>query len=81
MILARAQQFFLSLGLHFPSQHKRYTFMHNGGIPRFDTMKRQLLSLLGDEAYEAIEGTTDSEVWRRLGCVRLGRRLARMVHQ
>ena len=36
--------------------------MHNGGIPGFNKMKRQLLSLLGDEAYEAIEGTTDSEV-------------------
>ena len=39
--------------------------MHNGGIPGFDKMKRQLLSLVGDEAYEAIDGTTDSEVWRR----------------
>lgn len=45
-------------------QFKRYTFMHNGGIPGFDKMKRQLLSLVGDEAYEAIDGTTDSEVWR-----------------
>lgn len=39
--------------------------MHNGGIPGFDRMKRHLLALLGDEAYQAIEGTTDSEVRRR----------------
>lgn len=45
-----------------PFKFKRYTFMHNGGIPGFPQMKRALLSLLGEEAYEAIEGTTDSEV-------------------
>lgn len=39
--------------------------MHNGGIPGFDRMKRHLLAELGDEAYQAIEGTTDSEVGRR----------------
>lgn len=43
-------------------QLKRYTFMHNGGITGFPQMKRYLLSQLGDEAYEAMEGTTDSEV-------------------
>lgn len=43
------------------TQYKQYTFMHNGGIPGFGRMKRQLLALLGDEAYQAIEGTTDSE--------------------
>lgn len=35
-------------------------------------MKRQLLSLLGDEAYAVIEGTTDSEVSASMlgeGCV------------
>ena len=48
---------------HFVSvQLKRYTFMHNGGITGFPQMKRHLLSQLGDEAYEAMEGTTDSEV-------------------
>lgn len=52
-----------------PTQNKRYTFMHNGGIPGFSKMKRQLLSLLGDEAYQAIEGTTDSEV-RGGRCIR-----------
>ena len=46
-------------------QYKRYTFMHNGGIPGFGRMKRQLLALLGDEAYQTIEGTTDSEVRTR----------------
>ncbi|CAM9944937.1 unnamed protein product, partial [Scytosiphon promiscuus] len=45
-----------------PFKHKRYTFMHNGGIPGFDGMKRHLLAQLGDAAYKAIEGTTDSEV-------------------
>ncbi|CAN0041729.1 unnamed protein product, partial [Hapterophycus canaliculatus] len=36
--------------------------MHNGGIPGFNGMKRQLLALLGEAAYQTIEGTTDSEV-------------------
>lgn len=39
--------------------------MHNGGIPGFGRIKRQLMALLGDEAYQAIEGTTDSEVSTR----------------
>lgn len=51
-----------SFSSRIPTKNKRYTFMHNGGIPGFCGMKRQLLSLLGDEAYKAIEGTTDSEV-------------------
>ncbi|CAN0093572.1 unnamed protein product, partial [Ectocarpus sp. 13 AM-2016] len=36
--------------------------MHNGGIPGFARMKRQLLAQLGDEAYLAVEGSTDSEL-------------------
>ncbi|CAB1104717.1 unnamed protein product [Ectocarpus sp. CCAP 1310/34] len=45
-----------------PFKYKRYTFMHNGGIPGFARMKRQLLAQLGDEAYLTIEGSTDSEL-------------------
>ncbi|CAN0288534.1 unnamed protein product, partial [Ectocarpus sp. 8 AP-2014] len=45
-----------------PFKYKRYTFMHNGGIPGFARMKRQLLAQLGDEAYLAVEGSTDSEL-------------------
>ena len=57
--------FFFYASPHSPRQYmqyKRYTFMHNGGIPGFGRMKRQLMALLRDEAYQAIEGTTDSEV-------------------
>lgn len=46
--------------------------MHNGGIPGFGRMKRQLMAMLGDEAYQAIEGTTDSEV-RRPSRKKMGR--------
>src|SRR5689334_18985035 len=32
-------------------QHKRYTFMHNGGITSFPCIKRAMLASLSDTAY------------------------------
>jgi predicted glutamine amidotransferase len=44
-----------------PFSNGRYQFMHNGWIGSFRSIKRALQSSLGDAAWEAIEGTTDSE--------------------
>lgn len=38
-----------------------YAFMHNGSVAEFARIKRALLDGLGDEAFHAIAGTTDSE--------------------
>ena len=39
----------------------RYAFMHNGEVAGFHRIKRRLLDRLGEQAYELIQGTTDSE--------------------
>jgi len=39
----------------------RYMWMHNGVIADFPLIKRRLMSLLSDELYLQIQGTTDSE--------------------
>lgn len=39
----------------------RYAFMHNGSIGDFDRVRRPLRRSLDDEAYDVIEGSTDSE--------------------
>jgi glutamine amidotransferase len=44
-----------------PFSNGRYQFMHNGWIGSFRSIKRALQSSLGDAAWDAIEGTTDSE--------------------
>jgi predicted glutamine amidotransferase len=44
-----------------PFSNGRYQFMHNGWIGSFRAIKRALQSSLGDSAWDAIEGTTDSE--------------------
>ena len=44
-----------------PFSNGRYQFMHNGWIGSFRAIKRALQSSLGDAAWDAIEGTTDSE--------------------
>lgn len=44
-----------------PFQHGRYAFMHNGDIGAFGAIRRQLLESLGDKAFGAIRGNTDSE--------------------
>ncbi len=40
----------------------RWTFMHNGQIEGFETVRRAMEAELSDEAYQRIEGTTDSEL-------------------
>lgn len=44
-----------------PFQHRRFLWMHNGGIRDFWRIKRRLRASLPDHLYHAIEGTTDSE--------------------
>eukprot|EP00603_Paraphysomonas_imperforata_P007091 CAMPEP_0114430224 /NCGR_PEP_ID=MMETSP0103-20121206/9920_1 /TAXON_ID=37642 ORGANISM="Paraphysomonas imperforata, Strain PA2" /NCGR_SAMPLE_ID=MMETSP0103 /ASSEMBLY_ACC=CAM_ASM_000201 /LENGTH=358 /DNA_ID=CAMNT_0001599643 /DNA_START=236 /DNA_END=1312 /DNA_ORIENTATION=- len=44
-----------------PFKCGRYTFMHNGGIPSFAKMKRDVCNLLRLENYLEIDGSTDSE--------------------
>ncbi|MSR62972.1 MAG: class II glutamine amidotransferase [Planctomycetes bacterium] len=44
-----------------PFVHAQYSFMHNGDLAGFSALRRELLALLSDEAFEAIRGSTDSE--------------------
>lgn len=44
-----------------PFQHGRFLWMHNGHIAEFRRVKRRLRESLGDETYDLIQGTTDSE--------------------
>jgi predicted glutamine amidotransferase len=44
-----------------PFKYGKYTFMHNGGIPSFSKIKRQVLNLLSERVYQDIKGSTDSE--------------------
>lgn len=44
-----------------PFVHQGYTFMHNGDIGGFRQVRRPLLATLGDHAFHAIHGSTDSE--------------------
>jgi glutamine amidotransferase len=44
-----------------PFKFKRYCMEHNGGICRFEKIKKRLVSVLPDDVYENIKGTTDSE--------------------
>ncbi|MFN3546690.1 MAG: class II glutamine amidotransferase [Mesorhizobium sp.] len=46
-----------------PFVHGRWSFMHNGHIGEFDRLRRQLEGGLSDSAYEALQGTTDSELF------------------
>jgi glutamine amidotransferase len=41
----------------------RWAFMHNGQIGSFDRIRRALENSLGDELYDQLEGTTDSELF------------------
>jgi glutamine amidotransferase len=41
----------------------RWSFMHNGQIGGFERLRRRLEADLSDQAYERIEGTTDSELF------------------
>ncbi|MGL5735916.1 MAG: class II glutamine amidotransferase, partial [Beijerinckiaceae bacterium] len=45
-----------------PFTRGRFMFMHNGQIGGYGLIRRKLESLLGDDAYGARAGTTDSEI-------------------
>lgn len=44
-----------------PFLYKNWMFMHNGGIPHFEKIKRELYDSLDDDIYKWIQGSTDSE--------------------
>ncbi len=44
-----------------PFVHGKLTWMHNGMVQGFRTIRRGLLRQLGEEAYDAVHGSTDSE--------------------
>jgi len=44
-----------------PFRHGHFTFMHNGCIAGFSKIKRHIQSILRDDVYSMIKGSTDSE--------------------
>jgi predicted glutamine amidotransferase len=56
-----------------PFRRDQLAFMHNGDIGGFSAIRRHLLGLLSDQAFDGIRGTTDSEHFFAL----LGDELAR----
>lgn len=44
-----------------PFRSNNLTFCHNGDIGGFDKVRRPLVNLLSDDAYDGIKGSTDSE--------------------
>ena len=44
-----------------PFKYGRYTFMHNGGIPSFETIKRDFCNMMNYKCFAGILGSTDSE--------------------
>lgn len=45
-----------------PFAYENWSFMHNGQIPNFSQIRRQLEATLPDDLYNARKGTTDSEM-------------------
>lgn len=45
-----------------PFCYRNITFMHNGTVPYYKFIKRQMLQTLSDNAFQLIQGTTDSEM-------------------
>lgn len=45
-----------------PFIYKNWLFMHNGWIPHFEKIKRQIQNLLDEDIFNWIKGTTDSEL-------------------
>ncbi|MCE0722948.1 MULTISPECIES: class II glutamine amidotransferase [Legionella] len=45
-----------------PFIYKKWLFMHNGWIPYFEKIKRQIHNLLDNDIYNWIKGNTDSEL-------------------
>jgi len=44
-----------------PFHHEQWTMCHNGGIASFTKIKRRLISLMDEESFLGISGSTDSE--------------------
>ncbi len=44
-----------------PFVHGNWSFMHNGAVGQFDTIRRNLDTALSDDLYQSRTGTTDSE--------------------
>lgn len=44
-----------------PFSYGRLLWMHNGHLGGFPVLKRKLINLLSDQAYQSIQGSTDSE--------------------
>ncbi len=44
-----------------PFSYQQYAFMHNGDIGGFHKIRRKIVQLLSDEAFEELKGSTDSE--------------------
>ena len=44
-----------------PFQYEKFLWMHNGLIGPFNKIKRQMRSVLSDELYDVVQGSTDSE--------------------
>jgi glutamine amidotransferase len=45
-----------------PFRHGRWLFQHNGLIPDFHLLRRDLMFEVGEEYFDGIQGSTDSEV-------------------
>ena len=60
-VRAATQSLIVSESNCHPFKWNQFTFMHNGDVGGFNTIKRALLSSLSDEAFNHIKGTTDSE--------------------
>ena len=45
-----------------PFRHRRWLFVHNGEIREFEQLRRELLLRIDPQLFNAIQGTTDSEV-------------------
>ena len=56
-----------------PFRRDRFAFMHNGDIGGFAAIRRPLMGLLSDGAFNGIRGTTDSEHFFALLCDQLQR--------
>ena len=60
-VRAATQSLIVSESNCHPFKWKQFTFMHNGDVGGFGSIKRALLASLSDEAFTHIKGTTDSE--------------------
>lgn len=44
-----------------PFVHDKFSFMHNGAVGKFQSVRRSMVSGLTDESFQVIQGETDSE--------------------